>query len=247
MKQKIKQLLQNFFIKVFGYYFVKFEKPKPYIDCVKTIEVLLKYYNPKVLCDIGSNNGSWAYTLSNLGQGELKHVTFFEPQSKYQADLQKVEIGQANRVVFPIGLGNEQGELEIKGGNACASFLDFNESNAKDFEGTLLDEKEVKQVKSLDSVYEENSSLPIPDLIKIDVQGFEYKVLQGAQKTLTKSKYVIIELALDTFYKGEARLWEILKFMDENNFRLIDFGFIWRAQYNINNKIAHIDAIFEKS
>ena len=47
----------------------------------------------------------------------------------------------------------------------------------------------------LDSLVETNK-LPIPDYIKIDVDGFEHKVIEGARKTLEnkKIKSVIIEL-----------------------------------------------------
>ena len=48
----------------------------------------------------------------------------------------------------------------------------------------------------LDSLVETNK-LPIPDYIKIDVDGFEHKVIKGARKTLEskKIKSVIIELS----------------------------------------------------
>ena len=47
----------------------------------------------------------------------------------------------------------------------------------------------------MDSLVETNK-LPIPDYIKIDVDGFEHKVIEGARKTLEnkKIKSVIIEL-----------------------------------------------------
>lgn len=238
-------MLQYFLIKAFGYYLQKYEEPRPYIDCVKTIDALLRHYNPEFLCDVGANSGSWAYTLAMLGQRKLKHVAFFEPQKKYQDVLENIDLRQAERVIFPIGLGNETKELEIKGGNACASFLNFNEDLKTEFTGHLLPEKEMVQIKLLDDVYQENKNLPRPDLIKIDVQGLELQVLKGSKNLLQETKFVVIELSFKEFYKGQDPLWKILQFMDEHHFCLIDFGFEWREEYDPDKKLVQIDAIFE--
>jgi len=47
----------------------------------------------------------------------------------------------------------------------------------------------------IDSLVEDNK-LPVPDYVKIDVDGFEHKVVEGAKKTLSnkKVKSVIIEI-----------------------------------------------------
>tara|TARA_B110001469_G_C9396649_1_gene204197 strand:- start:108 stop:593 length:486 start_codon:yes stop_codon:yes gene_type:complete len=47
----------------------------------------------------------------------------------------------------------------------------------------------------IDSLVEDNK-LPVPDYVKIDVDGFEHKVVEGAKKTLRnkKVKSVIIEM-----------------------------------------------------
>ena len=50
-----------------------------------------------------------------------------------------------------------------------------------------------KPTRTLDSVVQE-LNLPLPDVVKIDVQGCEIDILKGAQKTLAHAKYLIVEL-----------------------------------------------------
>ena len=59
----------------------------------------------------------------------------------------------------------------------------------------LFDDKNivVKKTKTLDTVVAENN-FPYPDLIKIDVQGAELDILQGANNVLSQCKYLIVEL-----------------------------------------------------
>jgi hypothetical protein len=57
-----------------------------YIDCFETIDVLLKFIQPKCLCDIGANAGNWTYVLSQMSP-TLEHVVFFEPQSSVSREI----------------------------------------------------------------------------------------------------------------------------------------------------------------
>jgi FkbM family methyltransferase len=246
MKKIIKNFIQGFFIKFFGLYLVKFPKYKHSVDCAKTIEVLLKYHTPKVLCDIGSNSGDWAKALADMSKQPLNHVSFFEPQAKYQNILQNIDLKGAERVLFQCGLGNEETKLTISGGNSCASFLDFDKSKTKDFVGSFLDETETVDVKILDKLYKEHK-MPAPDVIKFDVQGYELYVLQGAKETIAKAKYIIIELSMESFYLGQPKNSEILAFLENHNYVLIDFGFQWRVDYDENKRIIQIDGIFANS
>ena len=55
-----------------------------------------------------------------------------------------------------------------------------------------MDDNDDFNVTTLDKFMEENFKEDKIDLIKIDVEGFEYQVLSGAKKTLAKYNPVII-------------------------------------------------------
>jgi hypothetical protein len=57
-------------------------------------------------------------------------------------------------------------------------------------------------------------------LIKIDVEGYEMKVLKGAEKTLKKSQYLMIELNNNTKKYGSSNA-NVEKYLDENGFKVL--------------------------
>ncbi len=211
-----------------------------YTDCFETIDMLIKLTQPKFLCDIGANNGIWAYVLKQMNP-TLEHIVFFEPQTQYQEKLQKLSLPNTTKVIYPWGLGDQKEELFIKGGTASASFFDV-EKQTEYFPNSLSDKQESVEIKLLDEIYSQDN-LPIPDLIKLDVQGFELNVLKGGIKTLRKTKYLVIELSFRQFYKNQPHIWEIFQFLQENNFVMIGKGFEWRSPKN-SSELLQMDAIF---
>lgn len=73
-------------------------------------------------------------------------------------------------------------------------------------------------------------ALPVPDLIKMDTQGCELNILQGARQTLPKVKALLLECWLVRGY-GPATplLLEIAEFLRQYDFHFWDFTGQWRA------------------
>ena len=59
--------------------------------------------------------------------------------------------------------------------------------------------------------------------MKIDTQGYEVNVLEGAKNTLKEKKISIIEteLILDDVYEKHATFFQIEKYLIPNNYRLV--------------------------
>lgn len=56
--------------------------------------------------------------------------------------------------------------------------------------------------------------------LKMDVQGFELRVLEGASRLLPRIKGIQLEMALVPLYEGELILRDMLDKMDQLNYEL---------------------------
>ena len=212
-----------------------------YRDCFETVDVLLKLYKPEYLCDIGANSGKWAYVLHQMNPN-LKHIVFFEPQRKFYQELQDISFPGVSKVIYPYGLGEKEESLTIEGGTSSASFLKGTETQNFYFPNSLQSESESVEIKVLDQIYQ-NDILPTPDLIKLDVQGFELNVLRGAINTVLKAKCLVVELSFRQFYKNQPSAWEIFKFLEEKGYVMIAKGYEWKSVHN-RSELLQMDGIF---
>jgi FkbM family methyltransferase len=73
---------------------------------------------------------------------------------------------------------------------------------------------------TLDTVVK-NNNWPLPDLIKIDVQGAEIDVLKGAANTLAKCKDIILEAQHTNYNEGAPKADEVIEFMKSIGFKLV--------------------------
>ena len=77
-----------------------------------------------------------------------------------------------------------------------------------------------KKMRSLDDIVSEND-WPLPDLIKIDVQGAELHVLVGAENTLKNCKDIIIEMQHEDYNLGAPKVDEVTQYLNEIGFKLV--------------------------
>jgi FkbM family methyltransferase len=150
-------------------------------------EVLLRFLSVLVLddravLDIGANRGIYTYRLSKLAS----KVYAFEPNPDLAADLRYLF---GRRVeVFEVALSNSSGvtelRLPLRHGRLDSGLATIEAHN--DLEG-LSTRKVVVQMACLDEY-----QLPSIGFAKIDVEGHEIAVLEGAEKTLSAHRPVLL-------------------------------------------------------
>jgi len=125
----------------------------------------------RVCLDIGSNIGQWTRPLAK----RFESVVCFEPNPNFRECFNK-NIDDNNVVLWPVGLSDK--EHKAKQG--------FNSTVLQNEEGEI-------DCRTLDSF-----GLTNVDFVKIDVDGFEIPLLNGAKQTLIKNNPVInIEMKKD--------------------------------------------------
>lgn len=123
--------------------------------------------------DIGANSGS--YTLLASGVIGAKSIAFEPDPGTFMRLDCNVRLNRIDSLVDcrNIGIGAESGQLDFSTGNDT--------TNRVLKAGETGKESIIVGIDSLDSILEH---LGTPALIKIDVEGFETKVIEGADKTL---------------------------------------------------------------
>lgn len=212
-----------------------------YRDSFETVRVLIQFIKPKYLCDIGAYTGKWSFVMHQMNPG-LEHVVLFEPQRKFREELRALPLGNVQKVIYECGLGDEEKSLTIKGGTSSASILDVAPAQTQFFPDSVKQDEEKIGIKVLDDIYSRDK-LPYPDVIKIDVQGYELNVLKGARQVLSKAKYLVIELSFREFYAGQPPLSEVLQFLEMNDFMMVSHGYELRSSKS-PLEILQMDGIF---
>jgi FkbM family methyltransferase len=141
-----------------------------------------------VVFDVGANVGVHTVLMAKL-VGEKGEVVSFEPEAETFNSLKKnISINELDNVItFPLALSDSRSEKNIYFTGNTGGF------SLRDNSGSLKGSG-VKLIPGDELIKEEN--LPIPNIVKIDVEGFEYEVIKGLSKTLKdkQCKIVICEV-----------------------------------------------------
>jgi len=130
--------------------------------------------------DVGSNVG--IYTLLANGMTASKGVCI-EPNPKtFQRLIQNLKLNSVkNFKPLNIAIGAKNGELKFTSNENCTDHVLADEENHPNI--ITVKSKTLDEIISFD-----------PFLMKIDVEGYEYAVLEGGGETIKKCHCLIIEL-----------------------------------------------------
>jgi len=151
-------------------------------------EAALAYVKQWRVClDIGSNIGQWTRPLAK----RFTSVICFEPNPNFGECFNR-NITETNVVLWPYGLSDREHRAQ----------QEFNSTMLRQGDGDV-------ECRTLDSF-----ALTNVDFVKIDVDGFEVPLLEGARETLTRNNAVVnIEMKrdkrLDTVKRAEAILRDL--------------------------------------
>ena len=135
------------------------------------------------ILDVGANIGCTSLLFSDLGQ----QVVAFEPLPRTFELLEKnVGLAQKNNITtLPFALGDENGSAQMY-------FLDENRSMAFVLDRTSRDDRPaaIIKIKRLDDMFPE-IGIDRLDFMKIDVEGYELRVLEGAKNTIEQYRPIV--------------------------------------------------------
>ena len=197
-------------------------------------------FSATCIYDIGASNGCWTKAIAQAFPNAEFHL--FEPLADafepYQRGLAEITQSQIECRIHSFALGEvcKVDEIGVTVDPSGSSLLV--EHTSEYFPSSVH-----VQVLTLDEAIT-RFSLPFPQLIKMDTQGYELKILQGASKALEHVELIILESWLSRGYGAETPLlFEIAAWLAERKFFLLDFSGVYRDDKGI---LIAQDCIFAK-
>jgi FkbM family methyltransferase len=194
--------------------------------------------------DIGANTGQFTKTILTLLPNS--RIYSFEPLPDCFKELQQFTNGYSNITAFNIGVGAISGSLSFEENefSPSSSFLKMADTHKQAYaytKNTKTVEVKIDRLDDLSKDFNLGSSL----LIKIDVQGYEDKVLQGGMNTIQQAKIIIIETSFVHLYESQPLFNDIYSVFRDWGFNY--FGMIDQASDPKTGQILQGDAIFIKA
>ena len=197
-----------------------------------------------VVYDIGAATG--IYTLAAAKVNTVRQVVAFEPLSESFATLEGSAAAYPLVRCFNVALGDENGETRIHRSEwrNTSSLLPVGELTRREFPtAARLEEDEPVAIRRLDDLVAEYGLEP-PDVVKMDVQGFEDHVIRGGGRTLRSARLCIVELSFQPLYEGAPLFDDVYALFRELGFRL---NGLWNPIRGSDGSVMWADGIFERS
>ncbi|MBW6481547.1 MAG: FkbM family methyltransferase [Vicingaceae bacterium] len=220
MKNKLKKILiklltplnkkLGFVIKANNYNI--YEKNYLLLNLIKLIKS--KNFEINLIIDVGANHGTW----TRLWKKEFPEASYIliEPQNWLKNSFE--DLLDAKTVYLPIGAGKENGTFKftINSDRDDSSSFNFSEKEAKERDFVQID----IPIKTLNEIVKENGNT-IPEIVKIDAEGLDLEVLDGASDLFDKTELFLVEVAINN-KRMPNDIKTVINYMDNKGYKVFE-------------------------
>jgi len=170
--------------------------------------------------DVGAYKGWFSHLAAEVFPNAAFYL--FEPLIEMQEELGAFCIEYPKANYFSIALGPADETLSLR------TFRDLKWSGFMDVDIPAKDERtpRIVEVRKIDTLLKENK-IQLPNLVKIDVQGYELEVLKGAESLFGKTELFILETSLHNKHPSFPLFADVVAFMNTRDYVVFDFpGFL---------------------
>lgn len=201
------------------------------------IRTVLPKLNPAIVFDVGANVGGYSRLM--LEALPLAKVYSFEPLAEPLEALTTLEEEFGDRAVaVGLGVGNENREMDIHFSPDATSHASF---SAEAADVPYVSNAEIRRitVTTLDTYCATQLPESTVDFIKIDTEGFEAEVLQGAQTVLAQHRPMAIQIEFNWHHMFRSHsLYYLSRFLEGYEvFQLVPDGM---ARRDVKDPLSNI-------
>jgi FkbM family methyltransferase len=200
----------------------------------------------KSIIDIGANAGQFAQHISMFYPEARLYC--FEPLADPFLSLKEWASTQAGRVeVFNLALGDTPGQVEMNyhaDHSPSSSLLESTALTRNLYPVTIKQKSVAIKLARLDDVLGTRlAELQQDILIKMDVQGYEDRVIRGGEAVMSAAAACILEVCLDGLYAEQANFQDLLAMLYRLGFR---YAGNLDQSYGEDGHVIYLDAVFLK-
>ena len=216
----------------------KFDEIISYLfsNTVNEKKFLKSYFKNKkiIVIDIGSNYGNFIdLVINNLN---IKKIYAFEP-STVCFNYLKENYSMNNIKIINIALSNLKKRKKFFESEILSQSSLYNRKN-KFIRKIKNKSIYYVQTNTLDSFYKKNKSDEIYDLVKIDAEGEDFKIINGMKFLLKNFKVKLLKIEIENYKKNSLK--NIILFMGKFNYKLISIS---KTKYS-SNRLYLLDVYF---
>lgn len=205
---------------------------------------MLTLHRIDTVLDVGANEGQYALFLRKLGyEGR---IISFDPLTATHQQLQRLAAHDASWTVAPrMAIGDQEGEVRINvasNNGASSSILRMLEAHERAAPKVRYVGSEVVPMSRLDRVAARFLGQAENVFLKVDVQGYEYQVLQGCRTLFPRIAGVQLELSLVPLYEGQALFSGLSDYMRQQGFDI--WGILPGLVDNSSGRLLQTDVVF---
>jgi len=185
---------------------------------------------PTHVLDVGAYRGEFAADCLRIWPETT--VTCFEPQQEQEAYLQSLKHQFPQRVHYhmcAIGATN-QDAVTLFRAETASSLLKEHHS---------VHPRAQCSMRTLDTCIDTSTE---PDLLKMDVQGYEHEVLKGATSTLQSIRVLLAEVNLLDIHESVPLFGELIEWLGQRGFLAYDICGLTRRP--LDDALWQVDVMF---
>jgi len=198
---------------------------------------------PRTVIDVGANAGQFAVACARLLRPAA--IYSFEPIPEVAARLQRNLGRMRGAAAFTLAVGEREGmvDFHLNQHSHSSSVLRLAKGHRAAFPYAIEGETIRVPMTTLDSFFA-GRELPEPVLLKLDVQGYEAKVVAAGCATLRRVRWVVAEASLRRMYEEEPLLLDLAHLMRSERFIFLrPVGSLTDPR---NGEMLQLDALFER-
>jgi len=189
-------------------------------------------YCPEVVYDVGAADGSW--TREAMRYWTTAKYICFEPLDERQQALAALKREYPENIIIQhCGVGDCDSELSF-------GVTDFLWDSSFAYVGSS---SRKVQVHALDTLIR-GQQIPLPSFIKIDVQGFEKRVIDGGRLAIESADFVLMECTFIKFCNEMRTLDATISYMSDQDF--IPYEFVDFLRRPLDGAMGQCDILFIK-